>query len=52
MERKNHAIPGYKGFVPGFKNGTLLGQRFTEAPRETFSKEGMDDRQQTFSSTG
>ena len=25
VERKNCAIPGYKGFVPGHKNGSLIG---------------------------
>lgn len=33
-------------------NGTLLGQRYTEATREALKKERIDDRKATFSSTG
>ena len=45
-------IPGYQGFIPGNKNGSLLGQRYTEQAREVFQKEKMDDRQYMVASTG
>jgi hypothetical protein len=51
VERKNHAIPGYQGFIPGNKNQTLLGTRYTEATREALSP-SFDNRKQAFSSTG
>ena len=41
-ERKNAAIPGYKGFVPGIKNGTLIGKRYTESTRQSLTRENLD----------
>eukprot|EP00347_Sterkiella_histriomuscorum_P018138 403346645 len=51
-ERKNAAIPGYKGFVPGMKNGTLIGKRYTESTRQSLTRENLDLKPQLFSSTG
>jgi hypothetical protein len=46
------AIPGYKGFIPGDSNGSLIGARYTEITRKSLTKENMDDKEQMFSSTG
>ena len=45
-------IPGYQGFVPGNKNGTLLGQRVSEQARNAFKKETIDDKPRVMASTG
>ena len=52
VERKNHAIPGYKGFIPGMKNQTLFGKSFTEQSRDILRRELMDDTVNMYQSTG
>ena len=52
VERKNCAIPGYKGFVPGMKNQTLFGKSFTEQTRDILRSEYLDDTPNLYQSTG
>ena len=54
VENKNHALPGYKGFVPGASTGFDVGKRYTEATRRSLSRE-LDEKNNTnyiFATTG
>eukprot|EP00349_Pseudokeronopsis_sp_Brazil_P001834 CAMPEP_0202956802 /NCGR_PEP_ID=MMETSP1396-20130829/1303_1 /ASSEMBLY_ACC=CAM_ASM_000872 /TAXON_ID= /ORGANISM="Pseudokeronopsis sp., Strain Brazil" /LENGTH=74 /DNA_ID=CAMNT_0049673993 /DNA_START=96 /DNA_END=320 /DNA_ORIENTATION=+ len=51
-ERKNMAIPGYKGYIPGVKAEPAVGKRFSEQSREVLTKQGLDDKEAVLASTG
>lgn len=50
--KRNCALPGYKGFVPGVRANSLLGKRFTEQSRDVLNPKHLEGKQQMFSSTG
>lgn len=45
-------IPGYQGFVPGMKNGTLMHKRYTECAREALTVDNIDNKDNKLASTG
>lgn len=50
--KRNCALPGYQGFVPGVRANSLLGKRFTEQTRDVFNAKHLESKKQEFSSTG
>ena len=44
IQNKNHAIPGYKGYVPGAKPDNALGETFTTISRRCFTRERLDTK--------
>ena len=52
VANKNHALPGYQGFVPSLKADSLLQKRYTEQTRDVLHKRTISDKLQTISSTG
>ena len=53
VAKKNSAIPGYKGYVPGQQpESDQLGETFTQMSRRSFTKQRLDLKPNLFASTG
>ena len=52
VEKKNHAIPGYKGFVPNIRSSSLYGKPYTEQTRGVLKKELLDTDKNGMATTG
>ena len=50
--KRNCALPGYQGFVPGIRANSLGGKRFTEQTRDVLNQNHLEKQKQMFSSTG
>ena len=42
VEKKSSIVPGYKGFVPGVRSGSMFGKSFTEESRAVMKPEILD----------
>lgn len=52
VEKKNAAVPGYKGFVPGMKNNNHVGKRYTEQTRDVMRPDVIDNKKRVLATTG
>ena len=51
-EPKNHIVPGYTGFIPGYKSRTEFGRTFAKVAKESLNKPSLGFNTHGLASTG